>query len=192
MRRSKATKYCPKCKRNVPIGEWTRSKHHCDGLSGWCKMCHNKVQRDRLQRIRIATLNGLGGKCVRCGFTDWRALQIDHLKGDGYSCPFRSRSTSKPYYDYVLAHPCDFQVLCANCNAIKRHENGEHGSGGRPRSHPPMTVAEYIPGPGRAPWLNADQVCEIRRRIQAGELLKVIARDFGIHESTVSRIKQTK
>ena len=39
-----------------------------------------RIQREK----RLLVLSKLGGKCCRCGFDDPRALQIDHVNGDGY------------------------------------------------------------------------------------------------------------
>jgi hypothetical protein len=61
-----------------------------------------KSQKDYLQRMRLSVLEALGGECIRCGFDDKRALQIDHIKGEN-----------------------KYQLLCANCNWIKRVENNE-------------------------------------------------------------------
>jgi hypothetical protein len=77
------------------------------------------------QRVRRRLLDALGGKCITCGFSDWRALQIDHTNGDGRSDPHRYGSRNN-YAKVVLANPSKYQVLCANCNWIKRYENGEH------------------------------------------------------------------
>jgi predicted Zn-ribbon and HTH transcriptional regulator len=72
---------------------------------------------------RNTVLRLLGGKCVRCGFGDPRALQIDHVKGDGCNTPFRDyRKAIK----IIRALPGIYQLLCANCNWIKRAERGEH------------------------------------------------------------------
>lgn len=66
-----------------------------------------------------------GAICVRCGFADRRALQIDHINGGGT----RHRKTFKNdynYYRFVRDAPEGFfQILCANCNASKRHLNHE-------------------------------------------------------------------
>jgi hypothetical protein len=70
----------------------------------------------------------LGHKCVRCGFDDIRALQIDHINGDGRK-EARAERHHISYYDRVIAEikagSKKYQILCANCNWIKRHENGE-------------------------------------------------------------------
>jgi len=80
------------------------------------------------QRRRMAIITKLGGKCVRCGFTDWRALQVDHINGGGTK--ERRRAVSmRSYYKAVLAsaeaQAGEYQLLCANCNQIKRYEDGE-------------------------------------------------------------------
>lgn len=68
-------------------------------------------------------LEVLGKICVRCGFDDNRALQIDHIHGGGSK---HIKSTSWFIrYKQVLNDPSDFQLLCANCNWIKRAENKE-------------------------------------------------------------------
>jgi len=64
----------------------------------------------------------LGMKCVRCGFEDVRALQIDHIVS---TAPHRINpvtvlNSDKKKFDET------FQLLCANCNWIKRYENGEY------------------------------------------------------------------
>lgn len=79
------------------------------------------------QRYRDILFEILGGAvCVKCGFSDRRALQFDHKMGEGTRKMHNEEM--KDYHNYVkyarnpeLARKT-FQVLCANCNAIKRHE----------------------------------------------------------------------
>lgn len=78
------------------------------------------------QRVRRRLLDALGNKCVQCGFADWRALQIDHVTGDGRADPHRYGSRNS-YAKIVLANPDKYQLLCANCNWIKRYEQNECG-----------------------------------------------------------------
>jgi len=87
-----------------------------------------KARQDLLQKIRLAALAMLGGACMRCGFDDERALQIDHVKGDGAVDRKRYRGTS--YYYHIIKElkarvRNKYQALCANCNWIKRRENQE-------------------------------------------------------------------
>jgi hypothetical protein len=81
----------------------------------------------------------LGGRCASStclwinqdgtrGCTDRRCLQIDHVKGDGAK---KRKSDSSEngtvFYRKVLTTTPgeEYQLLCANCNWIKRHENRE-------------------------------------------------------------------
>ncbi|MBI3937123.1 MAG: hypothetical protein HY323_09110 [Betaproteobacteria bacterium] len=80
-----------------------------------------KGQRD----TRLRTIEHLGRKCRRCGFEDWRALQIDHVNGDGRKDRERDGNRYRLFRS-IIAHPEKYQLLCANCNWIKRYENGEH------------------------------------------------------------------
>lgn len=74
----------------------------------------------------------LGDRCAKCSFSDKRALQIDHVNGHGLRERSNPRiSDSKYYYlvvcKSVLNNENKYQMLCANCNWIKRYENKESG-----------------------------------------------------------------
>jgi hypothetical protein len=77
---------------------------------------YNKNLRDRV-------LSLLGSKCCECGYDDTRALQIDHKLGGGTR--ERRKLSYATYYSCILRNPEKYQVLCANCNMIKRIENNE-------------------------------------------------------------------
>lgn len=84
----------------------------------------------RLRALRIASGNETAC-CGRCGFSDSRALQIDHIDGCG-AASRKQRQHTRLYLDIVRGrNTVPVQVLCANCNWIKRHENNE--ALGRPR-----------------------------------------------------------
>ena len=77
------------------------------------------------RRLRLRVLEHLGGKCIRCGITDTRVLQIDHVNGGGSKerIVFTHRDE---FHRKVLKDDANcYQLLCANCNWIKRHENQE-------------------------------------------------------------------
>ena len=81
----------------------------------------DKKYRDAL---KLRVYDALGNKCVHCGFEDVRALQIDHINGGG--AKDRKGKSVSMFYRQVLRVNCEgYQLLCANCNWIKRHENGE-------------------------------------------------------------------
>lgn len=88
-------------------------------------------QDNYYRRIRLETIAFFGGVCVRCAFADPRALQIDHVAGDGYREPKLGRQNR--LYALIKQDPSTarlrYQLLCANCNAVKRIENREFGPG---------------------------------------------------------------
>lgn len=91
---------------------------------------NRKNSREQHASARARALCALGGRCVRCGFSDPRALQIDHVNGGGND-DFK-RLHAIPYLNHVLDEvqrgSGKFQLLCANCNWIKKSENAESNS----------------------------------------------------------------
>jgi len=72
-------------------------------------------------QLRQDVLALLGNRCTRCKIDDPRVLQIDHINGGGSEQ--RRTVTSWSIYKSVLkAQGVGFQLLCANCNFIKRYE----------------------------------------------------------------------
>jgi len=80
-------------------------------------------QKENRDNLRRNAFDILGNKCVRCGFSDIRALQIDHVNGGGVK-ENRTIGTTGICKN-VIAGSKDYQLLCANCNWIKKTENGE-------------------------------------------------------------------
>lgn len=102
----------------------------------WARKNPDKIERKKayerelynIEREKI--LEALGRVCKWCEFSDPRALQIDHVFGDGYIDKKNgSRGHNYRYYRRLMAEPNfleRYQLLCANCNQIKRVENNEH------------------------------------------------------------------
>ena len=90
----------------------------------WRWKMHSKSRRGGAAQVRVAILAFFDSACVRCGFSDTRALQIDHVQGDGFR---ERRAASIDFYLKVLTSlqhgEQRYQVLCANCNWIKRDED---------------------------------------------------------------------
>jgi len=142
---SKNYDFCLKCSK-------TEINHKAKGL---CKICYEKqrdnttiskresqrkyrennrekvreLQRLEKQRKKLEIHNLLGNVCLKCGFTDNRALQIDHINGGGYTERKSYPTNPKKYYSNILLsiknNENKYQLLCANCNWIKRYENNE-------------------------------------------------------------------
>jgi len=73
--------------------------------------------------IRKKAIEKLGGKCAQCGFTDPRALQIDHVLGTDEKSRKRGATLCRAVLEDQNG---EYQLLCANCNWIKRAENNEN------------------------------------------------------------------
>lgn len=84
-------------------------------------------------KLRAYIAEFFGGKCSRCGFDDPRALQMDHINGGGGQERKNGKDTLWQRYVFIKDHPDEarqkYQLLCANCNCIKRVENQEYRNG---------------------------------------------------------------
>lgn len=87
---------------------------------------HAKSSAKWGKQVRIDTLKILGDKCVHCGYTDPRALQIDHKNGDGAKEFTRGYSYHLKVIESFKRNEDRYQLLCANCNWIKRCEKQEY------------------------------------------------------------------
>ena len=88
-------------------------------------------QKQHQRKVKDKLFEILGGqKCIRCGFSDSRALQFDHINGGGIKDQIRhTRHTDRMrayYVKNIEEAKQTLQVLCANCNWIKKHENNEN------------------------------------------------------------------
>ncbi len=88
---------------------------------------YQKYQKDRKRKMRKNVLDFLGGKCIACGFSDYRALQIDHINGGGCREIRSFGRRLEEYYEHIKNNSLKYQLLCANCNWIKRYEKDENG-----------------------------------------------------------------
>lgn len=101
-----------------------KKNYHRDYLRRWSKTNPRrmaKYAREFKQKIRLEVLKLLGGKCVNCGLTDIRVLQVDHIKPVGQKNRLQQLELKKD----ILKNSTNYQLLCANCNWIKRYDNNE-------------------------------------------------------------------
>lgn len=85
----------------------------------------HEARRHHYERVHLRALRVIGDKCVHCDYSDERALQIDHIEGGGSEDRRKYKGVS--YYYFILNNPdlSKYQILCANCNVIKRCEQEE-------------------------------------------------------------------
>jgi hypothetical protein len=88
-------------------------------------------RQEHWYKLKMQAYLILGNKCsnpncaVPGGMTDIRALQVDHINGGGTK---EIRNFGNDYiYRKIIDGKKGYQLLCANCNWIKRHLNNEKG-----------------------------------------------------------------
>ena len=74
--------------------------------------------RKQYAQIKLEIFAALGNKCIECGNEDLRVLQVDHVDGGGHAHRKASGSSIK-YWMSVMKDLSPYQLLCANCHAIK-------------------------------------------------------------------------
>jgi hypothetical protein len=83
-------------------------------------------KRNLMEKVKALSHYSSDGKikCARCGFDDIRALSIDHVNGQGSK---HRKEVGYHTYRWLKAndYPSGFQILCMNCQFIKRAEKQE-------------------------------------------------------------------
>ncbi len=91
------------------------------------KMNSDCIHKYRVKH-RLEAMAILGEICIKCGFNDLRGLQIDHINGGGSK--IRRIQKSNNYYKNILNEvkngSKEYQILCANCNQIKKYTDKEY------------------------------------------------------------------
>ena len=81
-------------------------------------------------KVKLEVLSYYGGGtavCARCGYSDIRALTIDHMNGGGSQ--HRLSLKRVHLYPWLKRNnsPDGYQTLCMNCQFIKKVEDKEYG-----------------------------------------------------------------
>jgi len=76
------------------------------------------------ERLRNKVFSVFGEVCVICGFSDKRALTLDHVLNNG--AKEREEIGERGVYSRAIRpeNRHEYQMLCMNCQFIKRHEPG--------------------------------------------------------------------
>ena len=140
---------CRKCGVKLSDKTWSKSrKKYGDRI---CRKCHTSASarqwhrkptryrtliRERYKKLKLEVLSNYSvGRlgCVRCSFSDIRALSLDHINGGGTKRRRETGRTSRSLYAWLKrsGFPPGYQTLCMNCQFVKRSENKELG--GKPK-----------------------------------------------------------
>lgn len=110
--------------RNLDLVREKGREYYYTKVKGIKKYKNEWRKNNRLKLIAL-----LGNKCIKCGFSDIRALQLDHINNDGHIDRKKFKCVQN-YYFYYCKHEemarKNLQVLCANCNWIRRYECKKH------------------------------------------------------------------
>ena len=79
--------------------------------------------RERTKNLRYQVLSHYSKSeqpyCIKCGFNDIRALNLDHINNDGAQERKLRKAQTLLLYLISNNYPNGYQVLCSNCNQIK-------------------------------------------------------------------------
>lgn len=88
-----------------------------------------KKANSSYKKIRKTLKSILGTNCANCGFSDIRILHVDHKNGGGLK-EIRAFKTNYNMYKFYSENPEiakeKLQLLCPNCNWLKRINNNEN------------------------------------------------------------------
>lgn len=97
----------------------------------------NLKRREKDRSERRKAMRYFNTMCVRCANSDYRYLQFDHKNSDGCDETHPTKPGKKLTGRHLRQAVIDamyegnlmekYQLLCANCNWIKRWENAEDG-----------------------------------------------------------------
>lgn len=132
-------KECRECKQFKDFSNFSKSKKGLFGYDRLCKICNKKLYekcrinyRQKNYRYKkkfiIIAHYSMGEMCCRnCRFNNIKALQVDHIKGNGAEHR-RTFKYSSQLYEWIVKNdfPDGFQILCANCNTVKKIDNNEN------------------------------------------------------------------
>lgn len=86
----------------------------------------NKSRRITKLKLKCSAYEKLGHKCAHCSDDRIHVLSIDHVNGDGADHRREIGRDYRKLYNSVIEDSSGrFQLLCMNCQWIKRHSNGE-------------------------------------------------------------------
>ncbi len=85
------------------------------------RIIREKIEKHHTNRRKVIEL--LGGKCVRCGITDWRILQVNHINGNG-SKERKIKGSSGIFREILNGKRTliDLDLRCANCNILYEYD----------------------------------------------------------------------
>lgn len=125
------TKTCTKCNETKLLEDFKqKNRQQSSGvvkvIQATCKKCYNKLYTGRLadkngwraKRYRSFIYDYLSCRlCVDCGYSNWIALEFDHLPQ--YQKLSDISSMTQLSLDRIQAEIAKCEVVCSNCHSIR-------------------------------------------------------------------------
>lgn len=124
--RHEKNRICVQC--NKHLGKVTSEKRRATNISYYQEAVNKSKLKTKLQVFE----NYSDGKitCNRCGYNDIRALSVDHIDGSGNKHYNKKgiKMSGQALYQWLKNNnfPPGYQILCLNCQFLKRWENKEN------------------------------------------------------------------
>jgi len=112
-------KICSRCRESKPTSEFYFNKTQ-NRRTTWCRDCFTSASVASRNILLARARDILGGRCQGCGITDQRVLCFDHKDGRK-----GKRESGDLIIRMVIGGSDEFQLLCHNCNHLKRLERRE-------------------------------------------------------------------
>jgi hypothetical protein len=186
---------CPGCKLPRLVEEFGKNRQRSNGLNSYCRSCANSRGRMIAQRSRLAVLRHYSHGdpvCACCEETRLEFLSIDHINGGGGK-HIREIGSNLARWLTKQGFPDGYRVLCHNCNfALGHYGYCPHQAGTLLDPNLPLTVTRRTTRGERSAnaRLTNEAVAQIKQRLAAGQSQYSLAREFGVSQRTILRIKQ--
>jgi hypothetical protein len=86
-----------------------------------CQKCKTQIKRNHYIDLKMEVFAHYGCQCANCGIDKIEFLTIDHINNNGAE---HRKQIGTQIYPWLKKnkYPADFQVLCYNCNYLKRNQ----------------------------------------------------------------------
>lgn len=124
--RWKKSDNCEQCKKPIKGKQQRFCNERCR-KDYWNSHSFHLHKHASIWRRKLALIKELGSKCVSCGFSDIRALQINHIDPSTKIRASRDLwSWSRRFKDWE-ANKGNLELLCANCHSLHTWEQRGFG-----------------------------------------------------------------
>jgi hypothetical protein len=140
------TKECSKCKRILPLSEFSKGEIYEDDLQCWCRDCISEYQKKKRINIKQEAMIFFGGQCVNIDKNGMQCLKnvkdnLDELElshpnndGDAHRDLISDGEKGHHFYEALKKRGWDtdgykVEVMCSSHHrSLDRHTTGKHNN----------------------------------------------------------------